>query len=47
MRKLMGEVLDGGPGLGGLKRALNNRRMDMTEASERARNKNEWRTSVT
>ena len=28
-------------------RALNDRRMDVREASERARNRNEWRTIVT
>ena len=42
----MGEVLEGVLGLGG-KRALNDRRMDATEASECARNRNEWRTIVT
>ena len=50
MRKLMGEVLEGRPRFGwmdGVKRALNDRRMDMREASERARNKNEWRMNVT
>ena len=31
----------------GVKRALNDRRMDMREASERARNRNEWRMIVT
>ena len=31
----------------GVERALNNRRMDMREASERARNRNEWRMIVT
>ena len=30
-----------------VKRALNDRRMDMREASERARNRNEWRMIVT
>ena len=29
------------------KRALNDRRMDIREASERARNRNEWRMIVT
>ena len=29
------------------KRALNDRRMDVREASERARNRNEWQTIVT
>ena len=31
----------------GVKRALNDRRMDVREASECARNRNEWRTIVT
>ena len=31
----------------GVKRALNDRRMDMMEASECARNRNEWRMIVT
>ena len=31
----------------GVKRALNDRRMDMREPSERARNRNEWRMIVT
>ena len=30
----------------GVKRALNDRRMDMRGASERARNRNEWRMIV-
>ena len=30
-----------------VKRALNDRRMDIREASERARNRNEWRMIVT
>ena len=30
-----------------VKKALNDRRMDMREASERARNRNEWRMIVT
>ena len=30
----------------GVKRALNDRRMDMREASELASNRNEWRTIV-
>ena len=29
------------------KKSLNDRRMDVREASERARNRNEWRTIVT
>ena len=51
MSKLMGEVLEGGLGLGGwmdgVKRALSDRRMDVREANERARNRNEWQTIVT
>ena len=31
----------------GVKRALNDRRMDIGEASERVRNRNEWRMIVT
>ena len=31
----------------GVKRALNDKRMDIREASERARNRNEWRMIVT
>ena len=31
----------------GVRRALNDRRMDVREASERARNRNEWRVIVT
>ena len=31
----------------GVKRALNDRRIDIREASERARNRNEWRMIVT
>ena len=31
----------------GVRRALNVKRMDVREASERARNKNEWQTIVT
>ena len=31
----------------GVKRALNDRRMDIREASERARNRNEWRMIMT
>ena len=33
--------------MNGVKRALNDRRMDMREASEHDRNRNEWRTTVT
>ena len=50
MQKLMGEVLEGGLGLGGwmdgVKRALNDRRMDVRETSECARGRNEWRMIV-
>ena len=31
----------------GVKKGLNDRRMDVREASELARNRNEWRTIVT
>ena len=31
----------------GVKRALNDKRMDMREASEHARNRDEWRMIVT
>ena len=31
----------------GVKSSLNDRRMDVREASERARNRNEWRMTVT
>ena len=50
MRKLMEEVLRGRLRFGwmdGVKRSLNDRRMDVREAGERARNRNEWRTIVT
>ena len=40
-------MLEGGLGLGGVKRALNDRKMDMREASDCAKNRNEWRTIVT
>ena len=43
--KVEGEVLRGRPRFGwmdGVKRALNDRRMDIREANERARNRNEW-----
>ena len=48
--KVDGRSARGRPGFGwmdGVKRALNDRRMDMREASERARNGNEWRMIVT
>ena len=50
MRKLTGEVLERRPRFGwmdGVKRALNDKRMDRREASERARNRNEWQMIVT
>ena len=51
MQKLMGEVLEGGLGLfgwmDGVKRTLNDKRMNMREARECARNRNEWRIIVT
>ena len=34
-------------GMDGVKRALNDGRMDIREASERARSRNEWRMIVT
>ena len=46
MQKLTGEVLGGDLGLGGVKRALNDKRMDIRDASELARNRNEWRMIV-
>ena len=48
--KVDGRSARGRPRFGyidGVKRALNDGRMDMREASERARNKNEWRIIVT
>ena len=55
LKKVMNEKVDGRSARGrprfgwmdGVKRALNDRRMDMREASERARNRNEWRMFVT
>ena len=50
MRKLMREVLEGRPRfvwMDGVKKALNDRRVNMREASGCARNKNEWQTIVT
>ena len=55
MKKVMNAKFDGRsarrrPRFGwmdGVKRALNDRRMDMREASEHAWNKNEWRMIVT
>ena len=51
LKKVMNAKVDGRSARGrprfgwmdGVKRALNDRRMDMREASERARNRNEWR----
>ena len=46
--KVDGRSARGRPRFGwmdGVKRALTDRRMDMREASERARNRNEWRSS--
>ena len=48
--KVDGRSARGSPSFGwmdGVKRALNDRRMDMREASERARSRNEWRMIVT
>ena len=48
--KVDGRSARGRPRFGwmdGVKRALNDRRMDMREGSERARNRNEWRMIVT
>ena len=48
--KVDGRSARGRPRFGwmdGVKRALNDRRMDVRETSERARNRNEWRTIVT
>ena len=47
--KVDGRSARGRPRFGwmdGVQRALNDRRMDVREASERARNRNEWRTIV-
>ena len=54
LKKVMNAEVDGRNARGrprfgwmaGVKRALNDRRMDMREGSERARNKNEWRMIV-
>ena len=48
--KVDGRSARGRPRFGwmdGVKRALDDRRMDVREASERARNRNEWQTIVT
>ena len=55
LKKVMNAKVDGrsarvSPRFGwmdGVERALNGRKMDMGEASERARNRNEWRMIVT
>ena len=55
LKKVMNAKVDGRSAKGrprfgwmdGVKRALNGRRMDIREASERARNRNEWRTIMT
>ena len=54
LKKVMNAKVDGRSARGrprfgwmdGVKRALNDRRMDTREASERARNRNEWRMIV-
>ena len=46
---VMNAKVDGRPRFGwmyGVERALNDRRMDIREASERAKNRNEWRMIV-
>ena len=48
--KVDGRSARGRPRFGwmdGVKKALNHRRMDVREASQCARNRNEWRTIVT
>ena len=48
--KVEGRSYRGKPRFGwmdGVKRALNDRRIDMREASEHARNRNEWQMIVT
>ena len=48
--KVDGRSARGRPRFGwmdGVKRVLNDRRMDIREANERARNRNEWRMIVT
>ena len=55
LKKVMNAKVDGRSARGrarfgwmdGVKRALNNRNMNVREASERARNRNEWREIVT
>ena len=47
--KVDGRSVKGRPWFGwmdGVKRSRNDRRVDVREASERARNRNEWRTIV-
>ena len=55
LKKVMNAKVDGRSARGrprfgwmaGVKKALNDRMMDIREASERARNRNEWRVIVT
>ena len=55
LKKVMNVKADGRSATGrprfgwmdGVKRALNDRRMDVRETSERVRNRNEWQTTVT
>ena len=55
LKKVMNARVDGRSARGrprigwmdGVRRALNDRRMDVREASERARNRNEWQAIVT
>ena len=53
LKKVMNAKVDGRSARGrfewmdGVKRALNDRRMDIREESERARTRNEWRMIVT
>ena len=52
LKKVMNAKVDGRSARGfgwmdGVKRALNDRKMDIREASERSRNRNEWRMIVT
>ena len=54
LKKVMNAKVDGRSAKGrprfgwidGVKRALNDRRMDVREASERARDRNEWRMTI-
>ena len=55
LKKVMNAKVDGRSARGrprfgwmdGVKRALNDKRMDVSEASVCARNRNEWQTTVT